>query len=77
MTTDYRRSAAQPDQTDKRADTSPRRKSLERTLGDEVPMILTPHEWEQWYAENGVPESHRVANRRGGRAWSQFWKKTS
>ena len=77
MTTDYRRTAAQLDQADKQTDTSLRGKSLARALGDKVPTTLTPHEWEQWYAEHGVPASHRVTSRPGGKAWWQFWKRTS
>ncbi|MFO7552928.1 MAG: hypothetical protein R6W80_16095 [Haliea sp.] len=33
--------------------------ALEHTDPDYIPKTLTPHEWEQWYAEHGVPESHR------------------
>ena len=77
MTTDYRRTAAQLDQADKQADTSLRGKSLERALGDKVPTTLTPHEWQQWYEEHGVPASHRVASQHNGKSWWQFWKTTS
>ncbi len=40
-------------------DTSLREQALEHTDPDYIPKTLTPHEWEQWYAEHGVPESHR------------------
>ena len=40
-------------------DTSLQAHALEHTDPDYVPKTLTPHEWEQWYAEHGVPESHR------------------
>ena len=33
--------------------------ALDHTDPDYIPKTLTPHEWEQWYAEHGVPESHR------------------
>ena len=33
-------------------------KSLDRALSGDVPKTLTPYEWEQWYADNGVPDSH-------------------
>ena len=40
-------------------DNSLRAKSLGRALAGDVPRTLTPYEWEQWYAEQGVPDSHR------------------
>ncbi|MDO8863762.1 hypothetical protein Q6D67_18880 [Haliea sp. E1-2-M8] len=40
-------------------DTSLREQAFEHTDPDYIPKTLTPHEWEQWYAEHGVPESHR------------------
>jgi hypothetical protein len=33
-------------------------KSVRRALSGDVPTTLTPYEWEQWYAEHGVPEGH-------------------
>lgn len=44
------------------SDNSLRAKSLERALEEKVPTTLTPYEWQQWYAEHGVPESHLPAN---------------
>ncbi|MDX1735357.1 MAG: hypothetical protein R3228_13375 [Halioglobus sp.] len=44
---------------DEQSDTSLRGKALDRALGTDIPKTLTPYEWEQWYAEHGVPESHR------------------
>lgn len=38
-----------------------RDKSLEHTDPDYVPRTLTPHEWEAYYAEHGVPREHRSA----------------
>lgn len=35
-----------------------RAQSLKRALSGDVPKTLTPYEWEQWYADHGVPESH-------------------
>ena len=43
---------------DQRSDNSLRGKSLQRALSSEPPKTLTAHEWEQWYAEHGVPQSH-------------------
>ena len=33
-------------------------KSLQRAVSGSVPTTLTPYEWEQWYAEHGVPDVH-------------------
>jgi hypothetical protein len=33
-------------------------KSLRRALSGDVPKTLTPYEWEQWYADHGVPDGH-------------------
>ena len=33
-------------------------KSLRRALSGDVPKTLTPYEWEQWYADHGIPEGH-------------------
>jgi hypothetical protein len=41
------------------SDHSLRGKALERAVGDKVPTTLTPWEWQEWYAEHGVPDSHR------------------
>ena len=37
--------------------------ALDHTDPGYIPKTLTPHEWEQWYAEHGVPESHRRSRR--------------
>ena len=39
-----------------------RDQSLAHTADDYVPKTLTPHEWEQYYREHGVPESHRASS---------------
>ena len=59
---------------DKSADTSLRAHSMQRALKKKVPTTLTPYEWEQWYAEHGVPDSHRENGDRPRRAWWQFWR---
>ncbi|MEQ8801084.1 hypothetical protein [Haliea sp.] len=46
--------------------------ALEHTDPDYIPKTLTPHEWEQWYAEHGVPESHR-RSRKPGPAAPSLW----
>lgn len=54
-------------------DNSLRAKSLGRALAGDVPKTLTPYEWEQWYAEHGVPEGHLVpAAEKQRRSW---WRK--
>jgi len=47
------------DEREEPSDTSLRAQSLRRAQSEEPPRTLTPFEWEQWYAEHGVPESHR------------------
>lgn len=41
------------------ADTSLQRQAERHTEDDYVPRTMTPHEWEEWYAEHGVPPGHR------------------
>ncbi|MEQ8514494.1 MAG: hypothetical protein RIC38_02715, partial [Chromatocurvus sp.] len=45
------------------ADTSLRRQAEQHTDEDYVPRTLTPHEWEQWYDEHGIPPGHRGKGR--------------
>lgn len=58
---------------DKSADTSLRARSLNRALNLDVPKTLTPHEWEQWYAEHGVPDSHKKTGPKI--KWNRCWFK--
>ena len=46
-------------ENEERADNSLRAKSLERAVGTRPPRTLTPYEWEQWYAQHGIPDSHK------------------
>ena len=57
---------------EKRADNSLRAKSLERALKEKVPTTLTPHEWEQWYEEHGVPEGHQRSDKKAATSWWQW-----
>ncbi len=41
------------------ADTSLRRQAEQHAHEGYVPRTLTPHEWEAWYAEHGIPPDHR------------------
>jgi len=34
--------------------------ALKRARDEKLPTTLTAFEWEEWYAEHGVPEEHRV-----------------
>ena len=43
-------------------DHSLRAKSLDRAMTMKVPATLTAYEWEQWYAEHGIPEAHLNAS---------------
>ena len=56
-------------------DTSLQRQARKHTDETYVPRTLTPHEWEAWYAENGVPPGHRPAAAEGSkerRGWRRF-----
>jgi hypothetical protein len=59
------------------SDTSLRAKSLARALEETVPTTLTPHEWEQWYAEHGVPDSHNNAKTAHALPWWRRWLRTN
>ncbi len=41
-------------------DSSLRGQALRRATGQRPPRTLTAWEWEAWYAEHGVPASHRA-----------------
>lgn len=49
--------ADEPEQSDH----SLRRKALARATSKALPRTMTPWEWEQYYAENGIPERHRAS----------------
>ncbi len=62
---------------EERSNTSLRSHALHRALGEHVPKTLTPWEWEQWYADHGVPDSHRQVDALPRkRAWWRFWGKS-
>ena len=57
-------------------DNSLQGQSKKRALSHAVPTTLTPHEWEQWYREHGVPQAHRNArsrNRPERKRWWHWW----
>jgi len=55
------------------ADLSLQGKSLQRARSGKPPRTLTPHEWQQWYAEHGVPQEHlRPVSRAADGPW---WRK--
>ena len=54
-------------------DNSLRGKALERASEEQLPKTLTPWEWQQWYAEHGVPDSHKSANRGRKKPWWRWW----
>lgn len=54
-------------------DHSLRQKALERATDDKVPTTLTPWEWQEYYAEHGIPDSHKQP----ARADSQAERKAS
>ncbi len=49
------------DVTGKRGDPSLRAQSLRRALAQRPPRTMTAWEWEEWYAQHGVPATHRRA----------------
>ena len=56
------------------SDLSLRGIALRRATQKEVPTTLTPHEWEQWYAEHGVPASHQQGKKeRRKKRWWHWW----
>lgn len=41
-------------------DNSLRGAAIRRAETQPLPKTLTPYEWQQWYAEHGVPQEHRT-----------------
>ena len=56
------------------SDTSLRGNALRRATQDKVPTTLTPHEWEQWYAQHGVPANHRPTRENQKKRWWRWWR---
>ncbi len=50
------------DDTDGNADHSLAAQAWRRASRLETPTTMTPWEWQQWYAEHGVPATHRAGN---------------
>lgn len=46
--------------------------SLKRATTASVPRTLTPYEWEQWYAQHGVPDSHNMPRKAAGSWWRRL-----
>lgn len=60
------------DEKQEPTDNSLQQKALERATGGKVPTTLTPWEWQEWYAEHGVPESHKPSEAEAPRrSWWQ------
>jgi hypothetical protein len=59
MAVDHDRIARLLGEEQAQSDLSLRAQSLKRATTESVPRTLTPHEWEQWYAQHGIPDSHR------------------
>lgn len=74
MAVDHERIRRLLEDSDEASDTSLRAKTLKRALQDKVPTTLTAYEWQEWYAEHGVPDSHSPANPgEGRRPWWRRW----
>jgi hypothetical protein len=50
-------------------DLSLRGKALARALKNQAPRTMTAWEWEEWYAQHGVPTEHRQP------ASGQWWQR--
>ena len=49
--------------------------SLQRALSADPPTTLTPHEWEQWYKEHGVPPTHTLTHPAvKKKRWWRLWR---
>ncbi len=57
------------------ADTSLQRQAEQHTDETYVPRTLTPHEWEQWYAEHGVPPGHLKAGAAKATPRESLWQR--
>ena len=73
MTSTRSRIAQILNEDDKSADTSLRAKSLQRATNGKVPTTLTPHEWEPWYSEHGIPETHLQPSPKPTSPWWKKW----
>lgn len=74
MTTHNAKIAAILATNEQRSDNSLRGKSLQRALHGDLPKTLTAYEWEQWYAEHGVPSSHiNISEPQGRKPWWRWW----
>jgi len=69
MAVDHERIAQLLGEEQASSDLSLRAQSLKRATTDSIPRTLTPYEWEQWYAQHGIPEAHRRDTRREKRSW--------
>jgi hypothetical protein len=59
MAVDHDRIAQLLGEEQTNSDLSLRAQSYKRATTSSVPKTLTPHEWEQWYAQHGIPDAHR------------------
>lgn len=74
MAVNHRRIKELLGEEEARADTSLRSSALNRAMDAKTPRTLTPYEWEQWYAQHGVPASHSSVAEVSTRRWWQFWR---
>lgn len=63
------------EEREEKSDHSLRKKALDRAMDETVPKTLTPWEWQEWYAEHGVPETHSVNSEQKAPAipWWRRW----
>ncbi len=56
------------------ADHSLQKHAWDRAQQAQTPRTMTPWEWEQWYAEHGVPSSHQQVA--APAAKTPWWRRT-
>lgn len=72
MAVDHTRIARLLKEKEETSDHSLRSQSLDRAVKMKVPATLTPYEWQQWYAEHGIPESHLKASTESPPWWHKL-----
>lgn len=60
-------------QAEEEKDTTLRGHALKRATAHDVPRTLTAWEWEQWYADNGKPDTHKSAE--PGTPTPSWWRR--
>ena len=59
QTTNTRKNMAMAGRKEPEIDRSLRGQALRRAAGNTPPRTMTAWEWKEWYAQHGVPDTHR------------------